>query len=197
LMGLVSDRWKAAFVIALGLMNDEATDSIVAQLLDRANSHVDLTGQCMWFFALRRSREAIPLIQRTMENTRVQCVHERAATALGVIGAVEAQPLLVRFLREGSTDVASAAAVGLGRMGDRGALEALHRIATSANEPDTTRAAAIEGLGVLAQRDPWVAFARVSVDSIYDPQIDAIDEVCFRSSRVKIFYHQSRLTTNR
>jgi HEAT repeat protein len=191
LMGFTADRNKGAIAIALGLMNDEAAGPLVAELLARKNSGGDLTAQCMWFFALRRSRDAVPLIQGTMENTRVQCVHERAATALGVIGAVEAQPLLVKLMREEPSEVASAAAVGLGRMGDRGALEALLRIATSASEVDTTRAAAVAGLGVLAQRDPWSAFARVSVDSPYDPQNDAIDEICWRAGKPRIIYGQN------
>jgi HEAT repeat protein len=187
LAGNASDRAKGSLAIALGLMNDAPSDPVLARLLADAGTSGELAQHCLWFFALRRNRASVPLLVRVIETTRVPCVQDRAAIALGAMGAVEAQPALARLLLEGPLVVKPSAALALGRMGDRGALAALLEAAT-ADRVDGTRAAAIEGLGALAQRNPWSPLARTCIDSVYDPQNDAIDEVCWRGGKARIIF---------
>ena len=182
------ERLKSALAIALGLMNDAAADPVIERLVLDGNSNSEVAQHALSFFAMRRNRDSAPFLVRILETTRVPCVQDRAAIALGAMGAVEAQPALVRLLLGGSDGVKPSAALALGRMSDRGALDALLALVVGAGVSGTTRAAAISGLGILAQRDDASTLSRVSIDSVYDPMNDAIDEVCWRAGRARVIY---------
>jgi HEAT repeat protein len=182
------ERLKAALAIALGLMNDAAADRLVERLILDGNSNAEVAQHALSFFALRRARDSAPFLVRILETTHVPCVQESAAIALGAMGAVDAQPALVKLLLGGPDGVKPSAALALGRMGHRGALDALLAAAIGDGVAGTTRTAAIAGLGILAQRDDASMLARASIDSVYDPANDAIDEVCWRAGKARIIY---------
>jgi HEAT repeat protein len=187
LLAATADRAKGAVAIALGLLRDPRSDAIVADLL-RIRSSGELAMHAMWFCALRGNRDAIPLVQRVLEQARVPCVTEAAAAALAVLGATEARPQLLRLMKEGPVEMRCVAATCLGRMGDQAALEPLLAAAFDAAEVDATRAAAVEALGLLAQRAPTPPLARVAIDAGWDLPNDAIEEITRRAGRAWIAY---------
>jgi HEAT repeat protein len=79
-------------------------------------------------------------------------VRARVTEALGLVGAVDAAPRLVRALRaDPSTDVRLRAARALGRLGAPSAVDPL-LAATGAHEPTALRVTAAQALGVLGAR---------------------------------------------
>jgi HEAT repeat protein len=67
------------------------------------------------------------------------------------------------------------AAIGLARMGDRRSMAPLLKVARNTNEQQILRAGAITALGFLCQRNPYPPFARVSIDSSFDVENEAVD----------------------
>lgn len=79
-------------------------------------------------------------------------VRARVVEALGLVGAVDAAPRLVRALEsDGAADVRLRAARALGRLGVPAAVDPL-LAATGGHEPTALRVTAAQGLGVLGAR---------------------------------------------
>jgi HEAT repeat protein len=176
IVGPTEDRVKGAFAIALGIMKDRDAFATVSQIA-QSKANDELLSSCAWSFAAGGNRAAIPVLERILSHSRVAETQEAAATALGVLGAVESQAMLAKMLQSKGTDAQrKAAATGLGRMRDQRAIDPLLKVAKG---PDgvVVRAAAIAALGAVARRTDRPPFARVAIDAYYGLQNEAIDEV--------------------
>ena len=173
------ERMKSAFVIALGLLKDRQTfGTVTAAAQVKADN--EFHAACMWFFALSQNPDARPILEKVVAESNVAETQEAAATALGLLGAVESVPVLTQLLLGKNTDATrKAAAIGLGRMRDHRALEALIKVANS-DVSVTVRAAAVSALGEVARRSFRPPFSRIAIDAYYGLQNEAIDEMATR-----------------
>jgi HEAT repeat protein len=171
-------RLKGACALSLGIMKDpEAFKVIVEVVKGRASD--ELLWYCMDFFAMQRNPEAIPVIRQILSASRGLGVRETGSFALGAIGALEAQPILVGLAAEGPPASRSGAVLGIGRLGDHRGVEALVKLARK-SEPNVVRAAAIEAIGRLAQRKSGSPLTRIAIDHYYASRNEPIEEVCAR-----------------
>lgn len=175
---------RGALIIALGLMKDPEAFGHVARI---ATSKVndDILTNCGWFFALMRDRRAVPILESILREAGSAETQETAATALGILGAVESHPLLVRLLTSPSSTASLrlAAATGLGRMRDRRGIDPLIA-ATKSEALSASAAAAVTALGAVGRRTERPPFARVAIDAYYGICNEAIDEVARRAGSI-------------
>jgi HEAT repeat protein len=171
------DSLKAAVAIALGLMHDPDALKIVGDVA-KTKGNPELLRHLMWFFALDRGRGSAGIVTGVLEEAKTPDVHDSGCIALGLIGELESQAVLINLLTTAApVTLRGAAALGLGRMGDRRAIEPLSKVIKAMQEPQIVRSRAVAGLGVLCQRSPWPPFARVTIDSNFDVANDVIDQI--------------------
>jgi HEAT repeat protein len=175
-LGATEDRLKGAYVIALGLLKDPDAFAAVSQIA-QGRTNDELLSYCAWFFALAQNLKAVPILERILGQSRDFPAQEAAASALGILGSVESQRALTAILTgNGPESGRKAAAIGLGRMRDERAVDALLRVAKGGESP-FVRAAAISALGSVARRTNMHPLARVAIDAYYGLQNEAIDDV--------------------
>jgi HEAT repeat protein len=175
--GASDDTLKGACAIALGLMHDPEAFRLVADAV-RTKGNPELLRHLAWFFALDRGRGSAAILETILAESRIADVQDAAAVALGLIGSLESQNVLIKHLGAGaSVSIRSAAAIGLARMGDRRGVAPLLKTLKNTAEQATVRGAAATALGILCQKNPWPPFARVTIDSNYDIENEAIDRI--------------------
>lgn len=171
------DSLKGAMAIALGIMHDPDALKVVAEVA-RTKGNPELLRNLMWFFALDRGRGSATTVEQVLAEAKVADIHEAGCVALGLIGELDSQTALIKYLTSaGPATLRGAAAIGLGRMGDRRAVVPLTKMIRATSETQIVRSRAVEGLGILCQRNPWPPFARVSIDSNFDIDNDAIARI--------------------
>lgn len=171
------DSLKGALAIALGLMHDPEAFKLVAEVA-RTKGNPDLLKHLMWFFALDRSRGSAAVVEPILAEGRVAELSEAAAIALALVGSLDSQALLIKHMTSsGPVTLRAWAANGLARMGDRRGVAPLMKLIKSPGEQQVVRAAAVAALGFLCQRNPWPPFARVSIDSNFDLDNEALDYI--------------------
>jgi HEAT repeat protein len=171
------DSLRGAMAIALGLMHDPEALKLVSEVA-RTKGNPELLRHLMWFFALDRGRGSAPMVKRILDESRTSEVHDAGCLALGLTGEIESQNILIRQLSsDAPARLRGSAAIGLGRMGDSRAIAPLVAIAGTTHEPQLVRAAAIAGLGILCQKDPWPPLSRVTIDSHIDVPHEALDRI--------------------
>jgi HEAT repeat protein len=171
------DSLKGAMAIALGLMHDPEALKVVGDVA-RSKGNPELLRNLMWFFALDRGRGSATVVEQVLAEAKVAEVHEAGCVALGLIGELDSQNALIRHLvGTGPVTLRGSAAIGLGRMGDRRAVTPLSKIVQATQEPQIVRSQAVAALGILCQRNPYPPFSRVAIDSNFDVDNDAIDQI--------------------
>jgi HEAT repeat protein len=171
------DSLKGAVAIALGIMHDPEALKPVGEVA-KVKNNPELLEHLMWFLALDRGRGSAVIAEHTAIDAKVARVHEAACIALGLIGSLESQTILIKHLgASGPVTLRRAALIGLARMGDRRGVQPLMKIARTAGEPQIVRAGAVAALGILCQRNQWPPFARVTVDANYDVEHEVFDLV--------------------
>jgi HEAT repeat protein len=171
------DSLKGAMAIALGLMHDPDGIKVVGEVA-KSKGNPELLRNLMWFFALDRGRGSASIVEQVLSEARIPEVHDAGCVALGLIGELDSQTALIRHLTSTApVTLRGAAAIGLGRMGDRRAVVPLSKVIRATQEPQLVRARAVAGLGILCQKNPWPPFARVAIDSNFEVDNDAIDVV--------------------
>lgn len=171
------DSLRGALAIALGLMHDPEAFKIIAEVA-RTKGNPELLKHLMWFFAIDRSRGSAAVVEPIMAEGRVAELHEAAAIALGLVGSLDSQNVLIKHMASsGPVTLRASAANGLARMGDRRGVAPLIKIIRNPSEQQLVRAAAVAALGFLCQRNPWPPFARVAIDSSFDIDNEAIDQI--------------------
>jgi HEAT repeat protein len=171
------DSLKGAAAIALGIMHDPEALKTVGEVA-RTKNNPELLRNLMWFLALDRGRGTAAIAEQVALDARVAEVHDAGCIALGLIGSLESQALLIKQLTAPvPVTLRRAAAIGLARMGDRRGVQPLMKLVKNPNEQQIVRAGAVTALGILCQRDAHPPFSRVSIDSVFDIENDAIDFV--------------------
>src|SRR5436190_8746607 len=100
-------------------MHDPEALKVVAEVVKTKNNP-ELLRNLMWFLALDRGRGAATIAEQVANDAKVGDVHEVACLALGLIGSVDSQAVLVKHLNSNaSVTLRRGAAIGLARMGDR------------------------------------------------------------------------------
>jgi HEAT repeat protein len=171
------DSLKGALAVALGLMHDPEAFRPIAEVA-RTKANPELLRHLVWFFALDRGRGAAAVVEPIMIEGRVAELHHAAAVTLGLIGSLDSQQILIKHL--GSTapvTLRAGVAIGLARMGDRRGVAPLLKTLKNPNEQQIVRAAAAHALGILCQRSPWMPFARVTIDSNFDLDNEALLQI--------------------
>lgn len=180
ILGSTEDRVKGAFAVALGMMKDPKAFAQVAQVA-QGKANEELLSYCAWSFAASGSREAVPVLEKILAQSRVADTQEAAATALGVLGSAGSQAMLAKLLlAKGVDSLRTAAAAGLGRMRDERGIDPLLKAAKS-GEPLVVRVAAIAALGQVGRKTERPPFARVAIDAYFGLQNEAIDEIATRA----------------
>jgi HEAT repeat protein len=169
------DSLKGSAAIALGIMHDPEALKPIGEVA-KVKNNPELLKHLMWFLALDRGRGSAVIAEQVALEAKVADVHEAASIALGLIGSLESQAILIKHLAgPGPVTLRRASAIGLARMGDRRGVQPLIKAYKVFSDPQIVRAGAITALGILCQRNVWPPFARVSIDSNYDIENDAID----------------------
>jgi len=182
----VSDRLKdtetrAAFLLARGLVKDtDARD----ELIDVASRRGDATLRgfaCVALGLLGEPREDVKEALRTALAERVSPDLRRdAATGLGLLRDAETVPYLLSELGTATSFAVQAQIVSaIGTIGDQRALAPLVTLLEDGKQSANVRALAAVGLGLIGDRQPLPALARVSRDYNYRATVPDLDELLY------------------
>lgn len=156
---------KGAFALGLALACADVDDKVRARhgrtmhkAFQRASAP-DARGHLAVALGLLNEQEARADLREVLQTSTFQpLLLWSTAVGLGLLGDDEVAPLLVDILSTSrSHSSRAAAAIALGTVGDGRAAQPLVELATDVSRPDTTRAFAIVGLGVLCEERllPW------------------------------------------
>jgi HEAT repeat protein len=152
-----------AYLLASGISGDlEARDRAIELLIESKNVRTRMyAALCLGMLGDEPSRAALA---KHMPQERSSMVAVNVAHALGCIGdGRDAAPLVENLERlERQPVMQPLAAVALGFHGSRVAFDGLLDLAHDAHKRDTTRAAAVDALGMMLARRPSLQLAQLS-----------------------------------
>jgi HEAT repeat protein len=170
--------YQGAMAIALGLLDARSAADDLWKRYEDSND-APLKGYIAVGLGLMCASNRCELLR---EDVQKKGLHPRfrlqVARALGLMGDVEALPLLIQYLQSAETIAeSSSAAQAVGLIGDRSAVKPLLEIVNNKAKQPLQRGFAEIALGILAEKTalPWyVAFA---VDANYRAKVDALAEI--------------------
>src|SRR5262249_29215999 len=95
------DSLKGAMAIALGLMHDPDALKAVSEVA-RTKGNPELIRNLMWFFALDRGRGSAAVVEQVLAEAKVVDVFEAGCIALGLIGDLDSQAALIKYMNSTS-----------------------------------------------------------------------------------------------
>ncbi len=150
---------KAAYAIALGLLNAQGTGGMLHRELDSTRDKA-LQGYLCVGLGLMKWTGAADRIRVFASSETVVFLRLQAAVALGLMGDPKAVDVLVEALQNGQTlHIVSSAARALGQIADVSAVEPLAAIVADENGEDQSKAFAVVALGIIGEKTdlPWNA----------------------------------------
>ncbi|MHC4943371.1 MAG: HEAT repeat domain-containing protein [Planctomycetota bacterium] len=170
--------YRSAMAVALGLLSAKRSADILFDELERSKDKAFKGYLCVSLGLMnhKAAAERIRKIAATeVTNFRLRL---QAATALGLMGDVDAVDVLIKALKEGQTvTVTSSAAQALGLIGDISAIAPLRKILEDRKANDLARAFAAVALGIIGEKTdlPW--YTIITANYNYRAKVAAISEV--------------------
>jgi HEAT repeat protein len=150
----------AATGIALSILSANEMGKELGRLLEDTRDGTLESYLCLALGIMGEEAALEPARRLVSQKGLHPALRNRAAVSLGLLRDPDLVPGLITLLDEnGSTYLARSAAMALGHIGDRGALEPLTRIAEDSRRPAQVRASAAAALGFLCNKRtvPWNA----------------------------------------
>jgi len=169
--------FRGAFALALALLNDRASAPAIAADLTEAGQD-DLRGHAAEALGLLRYTQVTPVLRSLCLDPGVsETLRLKAGTGLGLLGDVDAVPLIVDALKSAkSLESLASQARAIGLIGDQAAGAALLEMAGDADAAALPRAFSLVALGLLGERDRLPFNAALKADNNYYAQVPAIAE---------------------
>lgn len=169
---------KGAFAIALGILGDRGSESVLAKIVT-SRSAPSLRGNALVALGLIGARSALPVIEPLLRDPSTDpTLAYSAALALGMIGDSRTVGLLTDTLAGGATTyVRGSAARALGLVGDRSSVEPLIDSMLGKNKSDTGREYAATALGTIADARDLPFLHVLAVDSNYRALVESLNDI--------------------
>jgi HEAT repeat protein len=174
-----NDSERGAYAIAMGLLEHKpAAPALIKEL--EAGGSPNLKGYVATALGLLVEKPAIPLVQELAKRTADLDVQRRASIALGLMQDPDAVKVLVEVIKGAANNLSAlgGAAVALGFIGDRSAVDTLAEMLTKTDVyKDNARAFAAVALGVLGDKDDLPLLTKVQESSNYLARTEALGEI--------------------
>jgi HEAT repeat protein len=158
---------RGALAVGLGISDARTTAPELLKVLDKIGNP-ELRADLVTALAMLEHREALPSIRKVTGEARNERLVRDCGNALALMQDSSSLDHMLRILENsGSIQVKGGMASALGRAGDRRTIDRLVKLATDKKQTDLTRAFSIVALGLIGDKSPRSAFARVSIDSNY------------------------------
>ncbi len=170
--------YKAAFAVALGLLDDRAMAPVIhADLLETQQE--DFNGYACIALGLMRYEEAAATVRRLCRDPSVSTTYRlQTATSLGLMADPDAVDLLLDVLHESETlGVSAAVAQAIGLIGDVRSIGTLRAVAGDEDATDLVRAFACVALGLVGERTPLPWNAVIGADNNYAAGLPSVVEI--------------------
>ncbi len=170
---------RGAFAIALGIAADAKAGPLLAANVASRRGSPDVAGYSCAALGLLGDvpPASLAALRTALADRSSDTLRLEAARALGLLGDARAIPALVAELESGGSDtVLARAVVALGAIRDASAIAPLAALARKQGAPDSTRALAVAGLGLLADLEEIRSLSLLGIDSNYLAGTDALDE---------------------
>jgi HEAT repeat protein len=143
----------AATAISLSILTAVEVGPEIVQLLEESKDGTLESYLCLALGIMGEDAAIEPARHLVFQKGLYPALRNRAAISLGLLRDPDLVPGLIALLDEsGSTYLARSAAMALGHIGDRSALEPLARIAEDSRKPSQVRAGAAAALGFLCNK---------------------------------------------
>ncbi len=173
-------RNRGAWAVALGLTKDDRSIPRLTAVLSNRDGDRELRGYAALALGLigvpdRAAVEALrnALRERSSEELRLQC-----ATGLGLLSAPGTVDLLLKELAETDSQfVQGQVVIALAQIGDARTIPPLVAILRDGTRPESTRAIACAGLGLLGDLERRASLSLLTTGLNYRAVVDAVTEV--------------------
>lgn len=175
------DTLRAAFAVALGLLGTPAGSAeIEKNLEERGVGPLTRSAGAVALGQIGlRSPGVVRTLVLTLMDRRQHDLRGEAALALSWLGTREALPLLLREAQDprAPEHVMAEVALGLGRLGDVGAVDTLATIARDEKRCEAGRALAIAALGLVLDPEPRPSLLKIVAGANFPARTYSLHEL--------------------
>lgn len=171
-----------AFAIALGLLKDQSSSTILVEKLDKMGTgQEEVRGNICVGLGLMEASEAQEILNQTVTESKFRpAVLKQAAIGLGLLGDKSAVGLLLTML-EDAKGLSSQAAIAsaLGTIGDVSAVDGLVKMLAGETEKkmtDTARGFAAVALGITCDKEDFPWNTKIAVNANYRANIQTLTD---------------------